>query len=81
MDHETLTFMARETALRRAQREAETGLIKEDRIIEKACQYEAYLSGKPVPIISALSEEPSQSSEDRVIDLPSALQSKASGQQ
>lgn len=56
MDQNTLTFMVRERALRMAQKDAEVGLITEDRIISKASQYEAYLSGRPIPVISTSSE-------------------------
>lgn len=55
-----IEYLARERALRMAQREAETGLLPASQIIERARCYEAYLRAKPIPVISSSSECESQ---------------------
>lgn len=49
MHEEFYVYQARSQALLQARRDADTGLISADKIIEVAHKYEAYLLGKSTP--------------------------------
>lgn len=41
-------YLARERALVMAQHDFHSGMIPEERVIARACQYEAYLRARPI---------------------------------
>lgn len=53
-------YLARERALAMAQVDWHAGVIQAEEVINRACQYESYLRGRPVALAAVAPSRPDQ---------------------